>query len=360
MRAYLDNGATTQTASEVIESMKPYWQEKFGNPQSMHGYGREAQEAIEKARETIAKKLGFKTEELIFTGSGTESNNTAIFGIVKALKHKGKHIITTQIEHVSVLEACKQLEGYKITYLPVDKEGIVKLEALQKALTKETILVSIMHANNEIGTIQPIEEIHKICQENNVIFHTDAMQSFCKTKTLKADLVSINAHKIHGPKGIGALAIKEGTPLTPLLVGGPHEFSKRAGTQNVPGITGFAKATEIITEKDIMRMTTLRDKLIDGLKDVAILNGSRKQRLCNNANLAFRKEAESLMLLLDEKGIACSMGSACQAQQLTPSHVLKALNLPLQALKGSLRFVLSKYTTEEEINYAIKTIRELA
>jgi len=362
MHVYLDNGSATKTAPEVVHAMQPYWEEQYGNPQSLHQWGRAAQEAVEHARKTIAAKLGVQPPELIFTSSGTESNNTAIFGTAHALKQKGNHIITSQIEHVSVLEACKQLQkqGFTVTYLPVSKDGLVNIASLQKAITDKTILVSIMHANNEIGTIQPIKEIYTICQEKKIVFHTDAIQSFCKTAVPHADLISVNAHKLHGPKGVGALVVKEGTPFIPLLVGGPHEFSKRASTHNVPGIVGFGKAVTLITEEDIARMQSLRDKFIDALQDVAVLNGSREQRLCNNVHMGFKgTEAESLMLKLDEKGIASSMGSACHAHILEPSYVLKALRLPPAVMLGSLRFVLSKYTTQDEIDYTVETTKSL-
>jgi len=361
MRVYLDNGATTQLAPEVFAAMGPFFSEKFGNAQSLHSFGRDAAEAVDNAREIIAGKVGCNPEEVIFTSGGSESNNSAIVGVASALKNKGRHIITSQFEHVSVLEACKRLEkdGFEVTYLPVSKDGFVSIDKLNSAIRKDTILVTIMHANNEIGTIQPVEEISKLCKERGIIFHTDAIQSFCKAKLPAADLISLSAHKLHGPKGIGALIIRNKTSFTPFLVGGPHEFNRRAGTQNVPGIVGFAKAVELFTDDDVQHMQKLRDYFISQLSNVSVLNGSHNFRLCNNINLGFPKyEAESLMLKLDEKGIACSMGSACHAHQLAPSHVLKALNLPPELLLGSLRFVLSKYTTKEEIDYTIKQIRE--
>lgn len=360
MRVFLDNGSTTQVAPEVLSAMRPFFSVKFGNPQSLHSWGREASDAISSARNIIAKKAKVSPEEVIFTSGGSEANNSAIFGVAKALHKKGKHIITSQIEHSSVLESCRQLEkdGFQVTYVPVSRDGIVKLDSLKSAIRKDTILVSIMHANNETGVIQPVKEISSLCKENRILFHTDAVQSFCKAELPVADLISISAHKIHGPKGVGALIIRESTPFVPLLFGGPHEFSKRAGTQNVPNIVGFAKAVEFFTEEDVKRMKELRDYFVSQLSDVSVLNGS-PNRLCNNAHLGFKgKESEALLLSLDEKGVACSMGSACNSSQLEPSHVLKAMNLSSDLMRSSLRFVLSKYTAKEELDYAVKSIRE--
>jgi cysteine desulfurase len=351
MRVYLDNGATTKVAPEVVQKMQPYLEEQYGNPESLHKWGRDAREAIDQAREQIAQKLGCQSEEVIFTGSGSEANNLALNNV----KH---HLIISQIEHSSILEKAKQLEsqGIKVTYLPVNKEGIVKIEALENALD-EGSFVSIMHANNETGVIQPVKKIYELCKEKGAIFHTDAIQSFGKLETPQADMISINAHKIHGPKGIGALMVKEGIKIKPMIYGGPQEFSKRASTHNVAGIIGFGQACNLITPEDIERMKTLRDKLIK--ESSAVLNGS-ENRLCNNANLAFKgREAESILLNLDEQGIACSMGSACHAAKLEPSYVLKAMNTAPDLLLGSLRFVISKYTTEEEINYTLEKLKEL-
>ncbi|PIN75238.1 cysteine desulfurase NifS [Candidatus Woesearchaeota archaeon CG10_big_fil_rev_8_21_14_0_10_37_12] len=361
MQVYLDNGATTKTAPEVAKAIQPYLTEQYGNPESIHALGRKAQEALEQARKQIASKLNFQPHELIFTSSGTEANNLALFGVAHAMKKQGNHIIVSNIEHSSILEACKRLEkeGFEVTYLLVNKEGLVDIKKLEHAITPKTIIVSIMHANNEIGVIQPINEIYSICKKKKIFFHTDAAQSFCKTKTPEADLISISAHKIHGPKGIAALAVKENVPIQPQILGGMQEQNKRAGTHNVPGIIGFAKATTLITEKDIQHMTELKNYFIQQLLTISTLNGS-KNRLCNNINLTFPgQEADSLLLKLDEQGIACSAGSACNTKKATPSHVLKALGLPKDKLNSTLRFTLSKYTTKTEIEYTLKRIKEL-
>jgi len=368
MRVYLDNGSTTKVDEEVLKTMLPYFSEKYGNAMSLHQIGQEAKEALENSREIIAKKLNAKPEEIIFTSGGTESNNLAIQEIAYTNREKGKHIITTKIDHDCVLNACKFLEkdGFNVTYLNVDKDGFVNPEDVAKEIRKDTILVSIIHGNNETGTIQPIEEIAKICREKSVYFHTDACQSFTKTeidvKKQNLDLITINSHKIHGPKGVGALYIKKGTNIHPLLHGGGHEFGLRSGTENISGIVGFAKAVEVAKEKHIKHMTKLRDKLINGiLKEIphTRLNGPKEKRLCNNANISFEFiEGESLLMRLDDKGIEVSTGSACSSKSLDPSHVLLAIGLKHEIAHGSIRFSLSKYTTEEEIDYTIKILKE--
>ncbi|MDP2906853.1 MAG: cysteine desulfurase family protein, partial [Nanoarchaeota archaeon] len=310
-----------------------------------------------------------KPEEVFFTSGGTESDNLAIKGVAHALKSKGNHIITSAIEHPSVLRTCEALEkeGFKITYLSVNKEGFIDLKKLEEAITPQTILVTIIHANNEIGTIQDIESIGKICNAKNVTFHSDIVQSFTKvpidTKEMSIDLLSLSAHKIHGPKGIGALFIRKGVRLKPLFTGGEQENKIRAGTENTSGIVGFGKAVEISKEKDVEKMKQLRDKLIKGLEKIpdTIINGPRgDKRLANNVNASFKYvEGESLLYHLDGKGIAVSTGSACSSHSLSPSHVLISIGLKPEVAHGSLRLTISRYTTKEEIDYAIKTLKEV-
>ncbi|HLC86805.1 MAG TPA: cysteine desulfurase family protein [Candidatus Nanoarchaeia archaeon] len=362
MKIYLDNAATTQVAKEVFNSMKPYLTEKYGNASSLHSFGEEANKALTNSRKIIAEKLKANQEEIIFTSGGTESNNLAILGIAHNYREKGNHIITTKFEHPSVLETCKALEkeGFNITYLNLNREGFINLNELKNSINSKTILVSIMHANNEIGTVQDLKEIYKICKSKNAIFHTDAVQSFCKAdlNSEMADLISISSHKIHGPKGIGALYVKKGIMLKKLLHGGKHEFNLRPGTENIPSAVGFAKATALITNKDIERMSGLRNKLISEILKIkdTWLNGSKK-RLCNNVNISFKYiEGESILMYLNEKGIAVSTGSACAAKELKPSHVLLAIGLKQEDAHGSIRFTLSRYTTEKEIDYVIKVL----
>ena len=365
MKVYLDNSATTKTDPEVVEAMLPYFTDKYGNASSLHSFGREARKDLEKAREVIAKKINAEPEEIIFTSGGSESDNLAIKGIAYANKDKGNHIITSKIEHHAVLETCERLEkeGFNVTYVGVDKEGIIGLDELKKAITDKTILITIMHANNEIGTIQPIEEIGKIARENNIYFHSDAVQSLTKVpidvKKSDIDLMSFSAHKIHGPKGIGALYVKKGTKIDKQIDGGSHEFKLRAGTENVSGAVGFAKAVEIAKEEDIKYMSKLRDKLAKGLLKIpdTIYNGSKIKRLCNNANIIFKFiEGESMLLHLDMEGIAVSTGSACSSQSLEPSHVLTAIGLHKAVAHGSIRFSLSKYNTEEEVDHVLENV----
>lgn len=368
MKVYLDNGATTKVADEVAKIMQEYMTKKYGNASSLHGFGEEANEALETARSTIAKKINAETDEIIFTSGGTESDNLAIKGIAYASNKK--HIITTRIEHPAILKSCETLqkEGYKITYLRVDRDGLVNLKELEDAITPDTAIVSVIHANNEIGTIQDIEKIGEICKKKDVIFHTDAVQSFTKipidVKKINVDLISLSAHKIHGPKGIGTLYVRKGTKLKKMIDGGPHEKNLRAGTENVSGAVGFGKAVELTDEKQIKKMEKLRDKLINEiLKKVpdTMLNGSRTKRLCNNVNITFKGiEGESMLLLLNEKGIAVSTGSACSSKSLEPSHVLMAIGLRHEDAHGSIRFTLSRYTTEKEVHYAVKVAEECA
>ena len=365
---YLDNAATTVVSKEVVDAMLPVFTERYGNASSIHSMGQEAQALMEDARKVIANKINASAEEIIFTSGGTESDNIALKGIAIANKDRGNHIITSKIEHPAVLNTCKALEkeGFKVTYLDVDKFGLIKSDQLKKAITKKTILVSIMHANNEIGTIQDIESIGNICKEKNIYFHTDAVQSFTKVlidaKKVNVDLISLSAHKIHGPKGVGALYVKKGTKLAPIMSGGAHERKVRPGTENVSGIVGFAKAVEISKEEDINRMSALREKLIVSLLKIpnTHLNGHPQDRLCNNASISFHfVEGESLLMHLDSHGIEVSTGSACSSHELKASHVLLAIGVPHVKAHGTIRFTLSKYTTEKDIDYTIKIVDEV-
>lgn len=366
-RIYLDYAATTPVAKEVLEAMQPFFSERFGNASSLHFLGREAKDALEKAREVITKKVNAKEHKLVFTSGGTESNNFALKGVAFANKEKGRHIITSRVEHDCVLNACKWLEkqGFKVTYLPVNREGFIDLSDLENAITKDTIIVSIIHGNNEIGTIQDLAEIGKICSKRGVYFHTDTCQSFTKVpinlKKQNIDLLTINAHKIYGPKGVGALLVKNGVKIDPLLHGGGHEFGLRSGTENITSIVGFAKAVDVIKEKDIEHMTRLRNMLIKGALEIedAWLNGPKQQRLCNNTNFSFKYiEGESLILHLDSHGIASSTGSACSSKSLEPSHVLTAIGLKPEEAHGSIRLSTGIENTEDDIEYTIKVLKE--
>lgn len=369
MKVYLDNSATTRTDPEVVKAMMPYFSEKYGNASSLHQFGREAKEALEDAREKIARKINAEPEEIIFTSGGSESDNLAIKGVAYANKNRGNHIITSRIEHHAVLETCEKLEkeGFAVSYIGVDKEGFVDIDELKKAINSKTILITIMHANNEIGTIEPIKEIGDIAKDKGICFHSDAVQSFTKVpidvKKMNISLMSFSAHKIHGPKGIGALFIKKGTKIQRQIDGGGHEFKKRAGTENVPGAVGFAKAVEIAKDEDIKYMAELRDKLIEGLLKIpkSQLNGPKgSKRLCNNANIVFNFiEGESMLLHLDMKGVAVSTGSACSSQSLEPSHVLTSIGLKKEIAHGSLRFSLSRYNTEKEIDYVLGAVPKI-
>ena len=367
-KIYLDYAATTPVDKKVFEEMQPFFSKEYGNAASLHKMGEIAKDAIENSRENILKKANGKDHKLIFTSGGTESNNFALKGLAFANKEK-KHIITTKIEHDCVLNSSKFLEknGYRVTYLPVDKEGFINLETLEKEITKDTLLVSIIHGNNEIGTIQDLKEISKIVHEKKSLLHTDACQSFIKApidlKKEEIDLMTINAHKIYGPKGVGGLLVKEGIKLEPLLHGGGHEFGIRSGTSNVPGIVGFGKSVDLIKEEDVLHMEKLRDQLIKGLSDIeeSWVNGPLgKKRLCNNVNVTFRyAEGESILLLLDYKGIEVSTGSACSSNTLEPSHVLRAIGLRQEDTHGSIRLSLGKETTKEDISYTIDSIKEV-
>ena len=366
MRVYLDNAATTKTAQEVVEAMQPFFTEKYGNASSIHSFGEEAKDALENARQMIADYINAEPEQIVFTSGGTESDNLAIKGTAYALKNKGNHIITSKFEHPAVLECCQMLEkeGFEVTYLGISKDGFVDLEEFKSAIKDKTILVTIMHANNEIGTIQGIEKIGKLCQEKGIVFHTDAVQSLGKVplnvKKAGIDFASFSAHKIHGPKGVGVLYKRKSDKINALFQGGEQEFGIRPGTENVSGAVGFAKALELMSETAVQDMAKLRDYLIDELLKIpeACLNGSRKNRLCNNVNISFSYiEGESILLGLDDKGVAVSTGSACTSRKLEPSHVLLALGIKPEDAHGSIRFSLSKYTTREEIDYTINAVK---
>ncbi|MBW2988717.1 cysteine desulfurase [Candidatus Woesearchaeota archaeon] len=369
MRAYLDNGATTIVDKEVAKAMSLYLAGKFGNASSLNGEGREAKKALEESRKIIAQSINADPEEIIFTSGGTESDNLAVKGTAHAMKENGNHIITTKIEHHAVQNSCKALEkqGFKVTWLDVDKDGFIDIRELEKSISNKTILVSVIHGNNEIGTIQDIGKIGKICREKNIVFHTDAVQSFTKVpidvKKQDITMASFSAHKIHGPKGIGALYIRKGTKIKKLLDGGSQENNLRAGTENIPSIAGFAKAISISVPDQCRKMEELRDYFIaKAEKDIPEirLNGPKKERLCNNINITFSCiEGESLLLRLDDRGISVSTGSACSSRDLRPSHVLTAIGLPPAVAHGSIRFTLSRFTTKEELDYAIKNLKEV-
>ncbi|MEM5832096.1 MAG: cysteine desulfurase NifS [Candidatus Aenigmatarchaeota archaeon] len=369
MKVYMDYAATTPIDPRVLKAMMPFLKKKFGNTMSLHSFGIEAKKALEESREAIADLMNANSNEIIFTSSATEANNMAIKGIAFANKDKGNHIIVSSIEHHCVLESAKWLEkfGFKVDYLPVDKFGFVDLEKLKSLIRKETILVSVMHANNEIGTIEPIEEIGKICKENGIYFHSDAAQSFGKidvdVKKFNVDLLTVSSHKMYGPKGAAALYIKEGTKIEPLLHGGGHEFGLRSSTVNVPAIVGFAEAARIAKKemkKEAARLIKLRDRLIKGvLENIedSHLNGHPTKRLPNNANFWFSGvEGEALISLLDSYGIAASTGSACSSSTLEPSHVLLAIGLKHHEAHGSLRLSLGRWTTKEEVDYVLEVL----
>ena len=366
-KIYLDNAATTPVRKEVVEAMLPYFTESFGNPSSVYQIAQMNKKALDESRETIAKYIGAQTNEIFFTSGGSEADNWAIKGIAEAHKNKGNHIITTKIEHHAVLHTCEYLEkhGYEVTYLDVDDNGLVSPEAVEAAIKDTTILISIMYANNEIGTIMPIKEIGAVAKAHKIPFHTDAVQAVGQVridvKDQNIDLLSLSGHKINGPKGMGVLFIKRGLKLENLIHGGGQERGRRAGTENLPGIVGLAKAMELTyTDFDakIEKMTKLRDKLIKGLLEsipYCKLNGHPTKRLANNANIGVEYvEGESLLLLLDMNGIAASSGSACTSGSLDPSHVLLALGIPHEKAHGSIRFTLGVQNTEEEIDVVLE------
>ncbi|NLM46194.1 MAG: cysteine desulfurase NifS [Firmicutes bacterium] len=370
-KVYLDNAATTRLHDEVFAEMLPYLKDIYGNPSSIHSFGREARKAVEEAREKTAAALGAEPREIIFTSGATEANNIAIRGVARALLQKGRHIITTAVEHHAVLDACKALEeeGYRVTVLPVDAYGMVSPQDVADAIADDTILVSVMLANNEVGTVMPVAEIGKICRERGVIFHTDAVQAVgalpVNVDDLQVDLLSLSAHKFHGPKGVGALYVRKGTKLKVFSFGGAQERKMRPGTENVAGIVGLGKAIELATtgmEAKVSRIKAMRDKLIAGLLAIpdTRLNGHPEKRLPGNVNISVKYvEGESMILSLDLKGIAVSSGSACTSGSLDPSHVLMAMGLDHQTAHGSLRLTLSANNTEEEIDYVLSVMPDI-
>lgn len=370
MRVYLDNSATTRLDDEVLKAMTPYFSDVYGNASSLHAFGREALEAVDKSRETVAALLGAYPNEIYFTSGGTESDNWALKGAAETYGKYGKHIITTAIEHPAMMETCHSLEkqGFEVTYVGVNADGLVDPEDIRKAVREDTILVSVMFANNEMGAIQPIGEIGKFCREEGILFHTDAVQAAgtikIDVKELNIDMLSLSAHKFHGPKGMGLLYLRNGVKLGKLIVGGHQERGNRAGTTNTPGIVGMAKALEISVrdmEKNNEHMRKLRDYFIDRVeKEIPYchLNGGREHRLVNNANFSFDYiEGESILMVLDLNGIAVSSGSACSSGSLEPSHVILATGASMEQAHSSIRFSLGKETTKEEIDYTVETLK---
>lgn len=369
MKVYLDNAATTALSPRVLEAMLPYYTQSYGNPSSVHAFGREAKAGLDKARAQVAKAIGAFEDEIIFTGCGTESDNAVLLGAARKWKDKGRHIITTAIEHHAVLHTCEYLEkeGYALTYLPVDEYGLVSAKQVEEAIREDTILVSVMFANNEVGTVEPIEEIAKVCKAKGVAFHTDAVQAVghipIDVHAMGIDMLSLSAHKFHGPKGVGALYVRRGLKLPSFIMGGAQEKKRRAGTENVAGIVGMGAAIEIAVaqmEENVARITRLRDRLIAGIREripAVKLNGHPEKRLPNNVNYSFKAiEGESMLLMLDMAGIAGSSGSACTSGSLDPSHVLLALGLDHATAHGSLRLTLGEATTEAEIDYVLEQL----
>ncbi len=368
---YLDHAATTQTAPEVLDAMLPYLQEYYGNPSSSYRLAVSSRKAVEKARGVIADMIHAKEQEIFFTGGGTESDNWALKAVAESLQKKGRHIITTQIEHHAILHTCEYLEkrGFEVTYLPVNEQGFVSPHTLKQAIRKDTVLISVMFANNEIGTLQPVSQIGQIAHERGILFHTDAVQAFCQmsidVREMQIDLMSASGHKCYGPKGVGFLYVGERVPMTPFLHGGAQERKLRAGTENVAGIVGFGAAVAMCKKTLLERAEkerVLRDHLIDRiLSEVPYtrLNGSRKMRLPNNANFSFQFiEGENLLVLLDMDGICASGGSACTTGSTEPSHVLKAIGLPDGLANGSLRLTLGAGTSMEEIDRTVEAVKK--
>ncbi|MFA5065165.1 MAG: cysteine desulfurase NifS [Dehalococcoidia bacterium] len=366
---YMDYAATTPMLPEVAETMQPYFSRRFGNPSSIHSMGQEARDAVDQARTKVAALIACRPEEVVFTGGGTEADNHAIKGVCLANRERGNHIITTSIEHHAVLNTCDYMKnlGFDVTVVPVDKCGMVEPENIKKSITQKTLLVSVMHANNEVGAIQPIEEISRITRQAGVYFHVDAVQTAghlpIDVDRLGIDLLSVSAHKLYGPKGVGMLYVREGTRIAPLLHGGEQENERRAGTENVPGIAGFGKAAEIAIAgmgEEAGRLVKCRDRLIDSVMgrvaDV-YLNGHRTSRLPNNTNFSFDFiEGESILMYLDAEGICASTGSACSSSSSEPSHVLMALGIPVERARGSVRFTLGKWTSEEDIDKVVEAL----
>jgi len=371
-KIYVDNAATTRVDDDVLKEMLPYFSDNFGNASSIYSIGRDAKKAIEIARKRVADVLNAEPGEIIFTGCGSESNNTALRGIAHANKNKGNHIITSKIEHPAILETCKDLErqGYEVSYIDVDENGIVKIDELKKAINNSTILISIMYANNEIGTIQPIEELGRIASEHKIVFHTDAVQAVgnikIDVKKLNIDMLSLSAHKFYGPKGVGVLYVRKGIKFESFLTGGHQEGGKRAGTENVAGIIGLGKAIELAykeLDKNNKHLLDLRDyyfkQVQDKIEHVKI-NGDLEKRLPGNTNVSFRFiEGEGLILNLDLKGIYASSGSACTSGSLDPSHVLLAIGLSHEIAHGSLRVTFGKHNTKEEVDYIVNSLAEV-
>lgn len=369
---YFDNAATTPLNPDILDAMLPYLRDNFGNASSIYSIGQKSRKAIDQAREKVAKALNAESDEIHFTGSGTEADNWALKGVAFTNQSKGKHIITSSIEHHAILHTCKYLEekGFEVTYLPVAKNGIVQIEDLEKAIRTDTILISIMTANNEIGTIQPIKEIGQIATEKDIVFHTDAVQAIgsleIDVKDLGIDLLSLTAHKFNGPKGTGVLYIKKGTKIENLMEGGAQEFKKRPGTENTAGIVGLGKAIEIANqnlEKNVLRVKNLRDYAIEQIqKNIpdTQLNGDPEKRLPGNVNISFKYvEGESILLMLDAMNVCASSGSACTSGSLEPSHVLRALKIPHAIAHGSIRFSLSKDNTKAEIDYLVSCLEKI-
>ena len=369
---YLDNAATTKTSEEVVAAMLPYFTEYYGNPSSVYEFASESKKAVSNARRTIAETLGAQENEIYFTAGGSEADNWALKATAEAYQSKGKHIITTKIEHHAILHTAEYLEkrGFEITYIGVDENGVVKVDELEKAIRPDTILISVMFANNEIGTIQPIEEIGAIAKEHGVLFHTDAVQAYCQVPIdvdkMHIDMLSISGHKINGPKGIGFLYIRKGVKIRSFIHGGAQERKRRAGTENVPGIVGLGKAVEMAVA-DMAERTAkeieLRDRMIDAIYKripYARLNGDRTRRLPNNVNFSFQfVEGESMLIMLDMAHICASSGSACTSGSLDPSHVLLAIGVPHEVAHGSLRLTLSDETTKEDLDFTVDKLKEI-
>ncbi|MDD7511383.1 MAG: cysteine desulfurase NifS [Peptostreptococcaceae bacterium] len=371
-QVYLDYSATTPVKQEVLNEMLPYYTENYGNPSSLYSLGLKTKEAIDKARSQVASLINADSKEIFFTAGGTEADNWALMGIADGLKHKGNHIITSKVEHHAILHSCEFLEkhGYEVTYLDVEPDGRIKPETLEKAITSKTILISIMMVNNEVGTVQPIRELAGIANRHNVLFHTDAVQALgnvsIDVKSLGVDLLSMSAHKIYGPKGVGALFVRKGVRLPNFLHGGAQEMGKRAGTENLPAIVGFGKASELAKENfndHVKHLSELRNYMVDRIMaeiPKVYLNGTLKYRHPGNANLTFDYiEGESLLILLDSKGISVSTGSACSSKSLKPSHVLDAMGIPWEQIHGTLRITVGDFTTKEDIDYVVDQLRNI-
>lgn len=369
MKVYMDNAATTALSSEVLNAMMPYLTDVYGNASSVHSFGQDAKKGVDKAREQVARAINADFDEIIFTGSGTEADNLAIKGAAFKYEKKGKHIITSTVEHHAVLHACEDLarNGFDITYLPVDEYGMITPKQVEDAIREDTILVTIMFANNEVGSIMPIAEIGQICNDRKILFHTDAVQAVTHVpidvKEMHIDMLSLSAHKFHGPKGVGALYVRKGVAITPVIVGGAHERGRRAGTENVAGIVGLGAAIELAMsnmDRDMTRIKGMRDRLIMEIPkriDEVKLNGHPTKRLPGNVNFSIKYvEGEAILLMLDINGIAASSGSACTSGSLDPSHVLLAMGISHEIAHGSLRLTLSSNTTDEEVDYVLETL----